>query len=270
MKKIFFAMFLTLFGCSFSFFDFHMSPEYETPYYASDDNTPPSPQTDDMGKIKIYLPAQEKIFKDEHGPYFYIMAKHPRIKTGGSGGFMIRSMGLNSVQTDALNAQWLQDNPGSTVTAKDSVVLWGGGGYWHASGNFYFGGAGSGGIVTMGSGSNRLKFSLGYGGIDFLILVPIGSEDFNFFMGSLIGAGGLEMESKTTNKYRKSFWIVEPKAGVQINFAKFFAMRLMASYLYSQDIDSQIEGTLATSVNFDNDLSLRNMMYSIVFEWGTF
>ncbi len=267
MRRIYLA-FIFLILCTFAFplFDFNYAGQNFEPN-EDEGNLEPNYPHQGTGQ-KIYLPPAEKIYKDEHGQYFYFGAKRKRLDMGGSGGFFIESLGLNSSQKNDLLAQ-IAFSGGITGNMAESFPLFGGGGYWHANKNFYLGCRGAGGVMTVGTGSNRLKYSIGYGGMDFLVLIPFGGEDFNVVLGCLVGAGGLEMDSKGTAKYRKTFWLLEPKAGLQINVTKFFAIRALASYLYSQDINSEVEGALA-NVGFDEDMSLRNYTLGLSFEWGLF
>ncbi|OGI08340.1 MAG: hypothetical protein A2Y40_09230 [Candidatus Margulisbacteria bacterium GWF2_35_9] len=240
-------------------FDLNIKNPYEDAYYSEDGTS----------QKKIYLPPKDRIYRDENGEYFYgpLKVNDQKQESGGSGGFLVKYFQLNSNQLEAIDAQLALDSISST--AKKNMIQWGGGGYWHAGPNFYFGGSGAGGMVSSGTGSNRLKYMMGYGGIDFYILIPIGSPNFNLIAGSLIGVGGISMESKTINTYNKSFWVIEPKAGLQIIFSKSFAMRILASYMYSEDMDSEVKGTLA-NVDFDTKMALRNYCLSVVFDWGRF
>lgn len=266
-----FTLFI-LFSVSFSFMNMgpHFNPFNEAEY----DQDALDQYQGQIIRKKIYLPERDKIYRDENGKFFYmeVARKRPRRqpRSGGSGGFSIKSLALNDDQKEVINQQILQVSSLITTNAKpqDQIILFGGGGYWHASKYVYFGGQGTGGQMVIGKGSDRVKFSIGYGGIDFMVFVPIGDGNLTFFIGSLLGAGGLELESQAMNKYQQAFWIAAPSFGTQINFTRHFAMRLKAAYLYSEPIDSSTEGSLA-NVDFEL-LALRNYNYSITFEWGFF
>jgi hypothetical protein len=282
MKKL--ALLLTtsfLLSSAFAFFDFYAPPMIGMNHYEDDDGYGGDPEQymQEPMERKVYLPSKDKIYRDQNGRYIMVENIPPRQNKkgnyrrrkhrndGGGGGLHLGYMPLSTTQFAALNTQAAADSV-ELFTNKNMVFI-GGGGYWHASKNLYIGGAGKGGFLSTGKGSDRASLGIGYGGVDFNILIPIGIPEFNVVAGALFGAGGLSFESKT-NTYSKAFWVLEPKAGVQINFSKHFAMRGLVTLFMTQDIEVETTGTLDSSIDFDSDLTFNNLTATIQFEWGLF
>ncbi|HAR63560.1 MAG: hypothetical protein DKM50_08980 [Candidatus Margulisiibacteriota bacterium] len=183
-----------------------------------------------------------------------------------NGELFMKYVPLQSFQKSLINEQFTANCVPSFKNS--SIIFLGIGGYQLIGKNFYFGGAASGGYMETGYSDKKGSLFIFYGGLDFLYQIPMGIPACSLFCGSLIGAGKLNLLSEK-NMYSKLFWVIEPKTGIQFIFNNEVAIRLSGSYLLSQDISSDRKGSFIAD-DFESGLRLRNLVYSLSFNWGDF
>lgn len=134
--------------------------------------------------------------------------------------------------------------PGISVfpLSGSAAVLAGGQGGMVISDNFIVGGGGYGLVNKVSpklSNGNEGTYSLGYGGFLLGYAFP-GDKIVHPHLSVLMGWGGVEVRNTDLQKVnRQEFFILNPRAGIELNITAFLRVIISAEYRWITDFNNQ-------------------------------